>query len=156
MMNTKIDMGFKFDGPDRDSIQLQELVFDKTKFNRIIGFIGYEKNNKYLTFKTKDIESSRDTGARCDESGKEKTLKKMEIFLDKSTFDKLIFRPKIDKDNAIVVDKDENPVEEMIGHSEMCVLMELVLRYLNDVEKDNKKYFLTPELAIYYKLYKVL
>ena len=28
-MNTQIDMGFKFDGPDRDSIQLQELVFDK-------------------------------------------------------------------------------------------------------------------------------
>ena len=80
----------------------------------------------------------------------------MELFLDKSMFDKLIFRPKIDKDNAIVVDKDEKPVEEMIGHSEMCVLMELVLRYLNDVEKDNKKYFLTPELAIYYKLYKVL
>ena len=80
----------------------------------------------------------------------------MELFLDKSMFDKLIFRPKIDKDNAIVVDKDDNPVEEMIGHSEMCVLLELVLRYLNDVEKDSKKYFLTPELAIYYKLYKVL
>ncbi len=134
----------------------KELVFDKNKYNKIVGFIGYEKNNKYLTFKTKDIESSRDTGARCDESGKEKTLKKMELFLDKSTFDKLIFRPKIDKDNAIVVDKDENPIEEMIGHSEMCVLLELVLRYLNDVEKDSKKYFLTPELAIYYKLYKVL
>ena len=134
----------------------KELVFDKTKFNRVVGFIGYEKNNKYLTFKTKDIDSSRDTGARCDESGKEKTVKKLELFLDKSSFDKLIFRPKIDKDNAIVVDKDEKPVEEMIGHSEMCVLMELVLRYLNDVEKDSKKYFLTPELAIYYKLYKVV
>jgi len=134
----------------------KELVFDKTKYNKIVGFIGYEKNNKYLTFKTKDIESSRDTGARCDESGKEKTLKKMDLFLDKSTFNKLIFRPKIDKDNAIVVDKDENPIEEMIGHSEMCVLLELVLRYLNDIEKDSKRYFLTPELAIYYKFYKVL
>ena len=45
----------------------------------------------------------------------------------------------------------------MIGHSEMCVLLELMLRYLNssNLKKDNKKYFLTPELAIYYKLYKV-
>jgi hypothetical protein len=80
----------------------------------------------------------------------------MDLFLDKSTFNKLIFRPKIYKDNAIVVDKDENPIEEMIVHSEMCVLLELVLRYLNDIEKDSKRYFLTPELAIYYKLYKVL
>jgi hypothetical protein len=126
-------------------------------FNKIIGFIGYEKNNKYLTFKTKDIDSTRDTGARCDESGKEKTIKKLEMFLDKSAFDSLVLRPKLNKDNEIVVDKDDNPVEEMIGHSEMCVLLELVLRYLNssNLKKDNKKYFLTPELAIYYKLYKV-
>ena len=149
----------------------QELIFDKSKYNKIVGFIGYEKNNKYLIFKTKDIDSTRDTGARCDESGKEKTVKKLEMFLDKSTFDKLIFRTKLDKDAwtkldkdptkldqdiFIVVDKDGNPVKEMIGHSEMCVLLEFVLRYLNDVvKKDGKKYFVTPELAIYYKLYKV-
>ncbi len=29
MMNNKIDMGFKFEEAKRDSIQLQELVFDK-------------------------------------------------------------------------------------------------------------------------------
>jgi hypothetical protein len=133
----------------------KQLAFDKAKFNRIVGFIGYEKNNKYLIFKTKDIESSRDTGARCDESGKEKTLKKLETFLDKSVVHELLLRPKLDKDNAIVVNKDNSQVEEMIGHSEMCVLLELVLRYLDDNIND-KKYFLTPELAIYYKLYKVL
>jgi hypothetical protein len=135
-----------------------ELVFDKIKYNKIVGFIGYEKSNKYLIFKTKDIESTRDTGARCDESGKEKTVKKLETFLDdKTTFDKLVFRPKLDKDGAIIVDKDNTQVEEMIGHSEMCVLLEFVLRYLNDVvKKDSKKYFVTPELAIYYKLYKVV
>ena len=135
----------------------KELVFDKAKYNNVVGFIGYEKNNKYLTFKTKDINSTRDTGARCDESGKEKTIKKLEMFLDKSSFDSLVLRPKLNKENEIVVDKDDNPVEEMIGHSEMCVLLELMLRYLNssNLKKDNKKYFLTPELAIYYKLYKV-
>jgi hypothetical protein len=139
----------------------KELVFDKAllkeKYNNVVGFIGYEKNNKYLTFKTKDINSTRDTGARCDESGKEKTVKKLEMFLDKSAFDSLVLRPKLNKDNEIVVDKDDKQVEEMIGHSEMCVLLELMLRYLNssNLKKDNKKYFLTPELAIYYKLYKV-
>jgi hypothetical protein len=136
----------------------KELVFDKAKYNNVVGFIGYEKSNKYLTFKTKDIDSTRDTGARCDESGKEKTIKKLELFLDKATFDSLVLRPKLNKENEIVADKDGNPVEEMIGHSEMCVLLELVLRYLNssNLKKDNKKYFLTPELAIYYKLYKVV
>ena len=139
----------------------KDLVFDKdllkAKYNKVVGFIGYEKNNKYLTFKTKDIDSSRDTGARCDESGKEKTLKKLEsLILDKDVLNKLILRHKLDKDNAIVVDKDDKPVEEMIGHSEMCVLLELILRHLNDDKKDDKKkYFITPELAIYYKLYKV-
>ena len=132
----------------------QQLIFDKAKYNKIVGFIGYEKNNKYLTFKTKDIDSNRDTGARCDESGKEKTLKTLKTFIDKTKLDKLILRPKLDKDNAIVVDKDDIPVDEMIGHTEMCVLLEIILRYLNDTEI--KKYFLTPELAIYYKLYKVV
>jgi hypothetical protein len=137
----------------------KQLVFDKdllkAKYNKVVGFIGYEKNNKYLTFKTKDIDSSRDTGARCDESGKEKTLKKLESLLDKTVLNKLILRHKLDKENAIVVDKDDNPVEEIIGHSEMCVLLELILRHLNDDKKEIKKYFITPELAIYYKLYKV-
>ena len=83
-------------------------------------------------------------------------MKKLEsLILDKSVLNKLILRHKLDKENAIVVDKDDNPVEEMIGHSEMCVLLELILRNLNDDKKDEKKYFITPELAIYYKLYKV-
>ena len=133
----------------------KQLAFNKTDFNRIIGFIGYEKKNKYLVFKTKDLDSSRDTGARCDESGKEKTLKKIELFLDKNVYNELLLRPKLDKDNVIVLDKNDSPVEEMIGHAEMCVLLELVLRYLDD-NHANKTYFLTPELALYHKIYKVL
>ena len=53
------------------------------------------------------------------------------------------------------MDKDDNPVEEMIGHSEMCVLLELVLRYLNssNLKKDNKKYFFM--LIIFYSRLKI-
>ena len=40
----------------------------------IIGFIGYKKNSKNYIFKTKDVFSSRDTGATCIEAGKSKTL----------------------------------------------------------------------------------
>jgi hypothetical protein len=55
---------------------------DKNKYNNIIGFIGYEKKNKYLVFKTKNMESLRDTGARCDEAGKSKTLALLKLELN--------------------------------------------------------------------------
>ena len=65
---------------------------------------------------------------------------------------------------AVVLDNNEKPVHEIIGHVELCVLLEMMLRYLNDneIKKNTKsknksiKYFLLPEMAIYYKLYKVL
>lgn len=158
----------------------KELNIDKSRFNNLVGFIGYEKNNKYLTFKTKNMDSKRDTGARCDESGKDKALKKLEFILDKTKYNKLIMTPKLrkveentkdEKGNIIkitkfdlVLDENENPIEEITGHSELCVLLELILRYLNDEEikkknkddKNPKVYFLTPEMAIYYKLYKIV
>lgn len=153
----------------------EELNIDKSRFNNLVGFIGYEKNNKYLTFKTKNMDSKRDTGARCDESGKDKALKKLEIVLSETKYNKLIMTPKLrkveentkdEKGNIIkitkfdlVLDENENPIEEITGHSELCVLLELILRYLNDEEikkKNGKLYFLTPEMAIYYKLYKIV
>lgn len=166
----------------------EELTIDKSRFNKLVGFIGYEKSNKYLTFKTKDMDSNRDTGARCDESGKDKALKKLSSILDENTFNTLVMTPKLRKEEvvvndeddkplkdengkvvkkivlAIVLDKDEKPVNEIIGHVELCVLLEMMLRYLNDneIKKNTKsknktiKYFLLPEMAIYYKLYKVL
>jgi hypothetical protein len=133
----------------------KELEFDKTKYNKNVGFIGYEKNNKYLVFKTKDIESTRDTGARCDESGKDKTLTKISSILDKDNYNKLVIRPKLDKDGRILLDKSEKPIEETIGHVELCVLLEFVLRYFNKIKREDKKWFLTPEMAIYHKLYKI-
>ena len=150
--------------------------------------MGYEKSNRYLAFKTKDMNSKRDTGARCDESGKDKALKKLGSILNEDMFNKLVMTPKLRKEEvvvndeddkplkdengkvvkkivlAIVLDKDEKPVNEIIGHVELCVLLEMMLRYLNDneIKKNTKsknksiKYFLLPEMAIYYKLYKVL
>ena len=158
------------------------LNIDKSQFHKLVGFIGYEKNKKYMTFKTKDMTSSRDTGARCDESGKDKTLKKLATILDESEYNKLIMTPKLKKENivvpnpgntgkpvkktvfAIVLDNNNNPINDLIGHFELCVLFEMILRYLNDLEliKNKKtknkaiKYFISPEMAIYYKLYNVV
>jgi hypothetical protein len=136
----------------------KELEFDKINYNKMVGFIGYEKNNKYLVFKTKDMDSARDTGARCDESGKEKALKKISSILNEDEYSKLVMRPKLDKDGNIIKDKQDNTVEEIIGHIELCVLLEFSLRYFNRFKnvRNDKKWFLTPEMAIYHKLYKVL
>jgi len=134
----------------------KELEFDKSKYNKMVGFIGYEKNNKYLVFKTKDMDSSRDTGARCDDSGKDKALKKITSILNEDNYNKLVIRPKLNKDEHIINDKDGKPVTETIGHVELCVLMEFILRYFNSFKREDKKWFLTPEMAIYHKLYKVI
>jgi hypothetical protein len=143
----------------------KELEFDKSKYNKMVGFIGYEKSNKYLVFKTKDIDSSRDTGARCDESGKDKALKKITSLLNEDDYNKLVLRPKLSKQQfdedgkpikQIIIVKDGKPVTEIIGHVELCVLMEFILRYFNSLKREDKKWFLTPEMAIYHKLYKVI
>jgi hypothetical protein len=54
-MNTKIDMGFKFDGPNRDSIQLQKMVIDEngmnTKRSKITkSMLEQEFSKKYSFF----------------------------------------------------------------------------------------------------------
>jgi len=123
------------------------LAFNKDNYNKFVGFIGYEKSNRYLVFKTKDITSTRDTGARCDEAGKAKNISKLNDILSEDKYN--------NENTKAVKDADGNVISEAVGNVELCVLQEFILRYFNAIKKDEKKYFLTPELAIYHKLYKV-
>jgi hypothetical protein len=125
----------------------KKLKFSIEEYNNIIGFIGYEKNHKYLVFKTKDLSSKRDTGARCDEAGKEKTMKKINIILGENKYTN--DTTKMKKDNK------GNIIQESISHIELCVIEEFILRYYDIIKKEDKKWFLTPEMAIFYKLYSV-
>jgi hypothetical protein len=123
-------------------------ALDKTKYNKIIGFIGYEKKNKYLIFKTKNMDSTRDTGARCDEAGKSKTL---------TILNEIVGENKYTNENTKQQkDKQGNVIQEAISHIELCVLQEFILRHYHDIKKNGKKWIFTPEIAIYYKLYKVV
>jgi hypothetical protein len=54
-----------------------------------------------------------------------------------------------------VKDADGNIISEAVGNVELCVLQEFILRYFNAIKKDKYKWFLTPELAIWHKLYKI-
>jgi hypothetical protein len=118
---------------------------NKSISNGIIGFIGYKKNSKNYLFKTKDVFSPRDTGASCVEAGKSKTL---------ATLNKIVGSEKYTKENTkIIKDEDGNVLQEAVGENELCVLQEFILRKYNRIKKDNKLWFLTPDMAIHYKIY---
>jgi hypothetical protein len=122
------------------------LTFNEGSYNRLIGFIGYEKSNRYLVFKTKDITSKRDTGARCDESGKIKTMQKLNEILGEIKYTKESTKTqKIGKDI----------ISEAVGQAELCVTQEFILRYFQIIKREGKQWFLTPELAIWYKMYTI-
>jgi len=131
-----------------DTKEVRELLdFKISDYNTIVGFMGYEKNNKYLIFKTKDMMSNRDTGARCDEAGKNKTIQLL---------NKIIGENKYTKENTkIIKDEDKNIIQDAVGHVELCVTQEFILRYFDKIRKNNKKWFLSPEMALYYKIYTI-
>ena len=123
------------------------LTMKLEDYNKIIGFIGYEKSNRYLVFKTKDMLSKRDTGARCDEAGKVKTLQKINEILGENKY--------TNENTKAEKDSDGNVIKEAVGHVELCVLQEFLLRYFNTIKREDKKWFFTPEMAIWHKLYTV-
>jgi hypothetical protein len=123
------------------------LTMKPEDYNRIVGFIGYEKSNRYLVFKTKDMLSKRDTGARCDESGKVKTLQKINEILGENKY--------TNENTKAEKDSDGNVIREAVGHVELCVLQEFLLRYFNTIKREDKKWFISPEMAIWHKLYTV-
>ena len=55
----------------------------------------------------------------------------------------------------IIKDKSGVVIQDAIGNENLCVLLEFVLRYFNSIKKNDKQWFLTPELAIYHKLYTI-
>ena len=128
-----------------DSREANEVLdMDKKDFNSIIGFIGYEKNNRYLVFKTKDITVKRNTGARCDEAGKQKSLDLLNTIVGVDKYTK--------ENTKMVKAKDGTILQEAMSQMELCVLQEFLLRYFSKIKKSEKRWFLTPEMAIFLKI----
>ena len=121
-------------------------ALETREYNKLIGFMGYEKNLKYLAFKTKDLTLPRHTGTRCDEAGF-KTSEYLNDMIGKNEYNKETNKLKKDKQGVIVQYKRT--------HEELCVTHELLMRYYHTDNVNGKKWFLTPEEAIYYGMYKV-
>jgi len=126
------------------------LAFNPNEYNTIVGFIGYEKGNKDLAFKTKNMNSKRDTGAACYQATKNKNLTKLNEIIGEEKY--------TIQNTKAIKDEDGNIIQEAMGNVELCVLEEFILRFFNEHPKngkDGKKWFLTPEMAIWHKLYTV-
>jgi hypothetical protein len=134
-----------------DKLEVAKKVHDilgitPDKYNKLIGFIGYDNKNRYLVFKVKDVLAKRNTGARCEEAAKDKRI---------DVLNEIIGEQKYTKKN----EEDITPEEKSRGvistkgmvSSSMCSLQEFLLRYYNKIHRDGKIWFLDFELAMMYQ-----
>ena len=120
-------------------IEIEQAMnpFDENDYKVIIGFMGYTIKNTDLAFKTTDLSKNRNTGAICSQANKELNLVKI---------------------NSIVKENDTD-ADKYNKHSfknhELCVFAEIILRYFDEINRNDRKWFLTPEMAIYHNLYTI-
>ena len=100
-----------------------------SNLNSIVGFMNNFKTEHYVVFKTKDINNSRDTGARCDQNSNKGKA--------------------IDILNSIVgADNFTYPPNKKISQKELCIVQELYLRLFDKERKNQKRWFLSPTDAV--------
>jgi len=112
------------------------------EYNEIVGFVGYEKGNKNLVFKTKEMFAKRNKGARCDEAGKDKTMTKLNKILGEEIYTKESTKAYKNADGLII---------DAVGQAELCVFQEFILRFYNKSNKDAKVWVVTSEMALFHK-----
>jgi hypothetical protein len=105
--------------------ELDRFDIDDEKLNDLVGFVNMFKNGE-MVFKTKYVISERNNiGVRCGESStKADVVKTLNFLLKENRYDASI----------------------PILHAGLCVILEILLRYKTDFEKESGKvYFLSPE-----------
>lgn len=125
------------------SKDLKNKQLEKKDVNKLIGFIAYENTNKLLVFKTKYTNVSRNTGVRCEESSKSKSMK---IFND------IVGNEMLTKENTKLIKKKNEITQHPISNTEICVMQELILRYFNSNKKNNLRWFFSPDEIFLYNI----
>jgi hypothetical protein len=110
---------------------LKTLTIPTTSYNTYVGFIGMFKK-EYNIFKVKNMEDKRSKGARCDQAGKSETI---------NLLNTIIGETKYTSENT----KKRNKIE-------FCIIQEMYMRYFDKINKNNKRWFLTPSEAIINKI----
>ena len=67
----------------------------------------------------------------------------------------IIGEPRYTKESTKIQKVGKEIISEAVGQVELCILTEFILRYFHVSKKDDKKWFLTPELALWYKMYTI-
>lgn len=109
----------------RENIQgiVLSIIPAETKLNTLIGFmVNFKKS--YIVFKIRDMSNPRNKGARCDQGSKTGAIKNLNTITDEP-----LFTPKQAK---------------AISRTEICVIIELILRLFDLDNKNDKRWFLTP------------
>ena len=106
--------------------EVVSLTVKPEEVNNIIGFISIFKKSEAI-FKTRDITLKRNTGSRCDQSGKPQILKTLSAIQNKP---------------AIVSD----PVMKKLTPTQLCSEQEFILRHFDQIRKDGKRWFIIPEI----------
>jgi hypothetical protein len=107
--------------------QMRELIISKDKYNFIIGFLINVRSSKDIVFKTKEVDLKRNMGARCDQAGKKTIIKILNKITNSSDY------------------TSENT--SSLKTPQMCSEQEFLLRYYQEVNKDDKVWFLNNEMA---------
>jgi hypothetical protein len=107
--------------------QLDTFKVDYTKLNNLVGFTNTFKNRE-MVFKLKDLRQTRNNiGARCGDS----TTRADAIKLLNTLLETNVYTNKTD-----------------IRMISFCVIIETLMRYYTDINKNGKIYYLTPEKTI--------
>tara|TARA_A100001011_G_scaffold117805_1_gene124346 strand:+ start:2329 stop:5886 length:3558 start_codon:yes stop_codon:yes gene_type:complete len=95
--------------------------------NKLASHIGFMVNFKkdYMVFKIRDMSKPRNTGARCDQASKVKSIR----FLNE-------------------LGEEQYTSKTKMSRHELCIVQEFLLRKFDIEKKDGKKWFLRPSEAI--------
>ena len=132
------------------------FIINKSKINTIIGYISYD--NKYgHTFKIKNNELKRHTGASCDQMNKDKKIQLLNDlagYIKYKKYSKEEIAKEGEKKSKKVKDKEKKREGDTTGmiKEQMCSLIEFMMRYNTIINKDDKIWFLNNDKYILNKI----
>lgn len=117
----------------------ERMLYDVNTYNDIIGYIEYNNTGQDVVFKTLNVKSHNDKGARCNQASKLSNIERLNTHLGEN---------KYTKQNTQQIKEGSKVVHDAISNTELCILEEFILRYYNVISHNGKQWFVTPERAI--------
>ena len=98
--------------------------------NKYVGFIGFESNKQYMAFKIKDTTEERNTAFRCDQSGKNNIIDRLNEIESERLEEQRYMKKNLKK----VKEPKEEKTKD--GAFELCIREEFTLRSFQMIENN--------------------